>query len=280
MMELDQRDNYRELFELSTDEKAHFDRIMDYLPQRLKDSLDEKLLSIYFIKNLAGAGMADWVLAKDQEILNYILLNPRLLEEDLSYWLTYREGSMLQSTGLTLKITLEGDVNTALLYALLNQGAHILDYQEGISSFIEEDFDQHFGQRTSSDFSQGVWDTNREPLQEWAIPHRDEFVPYGLGEPLVIDRAGLFDILEAWKRGPFVSLYASLSMAEDWADWYTLTWLTQIQGYTYYWELLDGEKSLWRVEPLAKFYTRPLEYLDTTEVPSSISQETSSGQAP
>jgi hypothetical protein len=267
MMELDQRDDYRS-YSLSLEERAQLERIVNFLPQRLQNALTENLLCFYFVENFAGAGMADWVLAEDDKVAHYFLLNPELLQKTISEWLTLREGSMVQSGGLRLTITLEGDENSALLYALLHEGAHVLDYQEGITPFIEESFEELLRGRSISTFSQGVWDANLQPLAEWEIPQRENFSPYGLGAAVQTDPEGFFDILDAWKRSPFVSLYASLSVAEDWADWYTFTWLTQVKGYKNLWELSDGETVLWRHQPLAKYYIRPLEFLETSRVPS------------
>ena len=128
------------------------------LPLRHRKVIEEHLGGIVFVKNFSGAAMTDWVVDEKGAIVYYIIFNSSQLSDSLSDWLTFKSDSMFEeSTTDKVVVNVEGDYR-ALLYGLLHEVSHIVDYEMGVSPYVDTWYRSYVTKHDNeSKFTEGVW---------------------------------------------------------------------------------------------------------------------------
>lgn len=233
---------------------ALFARYVGMLPKRYQTVLSEKLMAVHFVDNFSGAGLTDWYVDEQGEIYFYMIINSALLTESLDDWLTYRENSYFKQAADSYRVRVStGTDYKALLYGLLHEGGHILDYEDNINPYLDELHKKMIGAGEISGFSRGVWERQKTPADEYDFNNRDKLNVYGIfadKPPIPADELpGMFSQLT---QTPFVSFYGGTAWHEDFADLATYYHVETKLGGRIVVELLHAGKVVDRYMPIAR----------------------------
>jgi hypothetical protein len=212
----------------SFSETSEYQSYLALLPDSYIELMDDKLLGIFLVEHFAGAGLSDWVVDDRGETYYFMILNPELFKNSVDQWMSYREDSIFEprQSDDEFHIRVSTQVNhSAMLYALMHEGAHLVDYEHGITPVVEDLFTQVTnGKRNHSPFAARVWSTQTVPLPIYDYEGRDNLNVYG-----IFPRRGLLPrkeaprLFEELRLTPFVSFYASTNWNEHLAD-YVMYW--------------------------------------------------------
>jgi hypothetical protein len=251
LRQVDQNPAYAS-YSLSDAERDLFTGYFQLLPERLRAVMEAKLLGVYFIRNFAGGGMSDYVFRgtgpDDGSMLVILILNPRVLETSLSDWIAYRDASPYEDDGqgLELRSSCSGDYK-GLVHTLTHEAAHIYDYFEGATPYVEAALAPASASAESRDFTKGIWTAYSSPAAAYSIPRLSELSAYGLGKKLPLSAAeGQYAALA---KTPFASLYGASSWAEDFAESVAWAWLGKRLGISYEVGILRGGREELRFSP-------------------------------
>ncbi len=213
------------------------------LPRHFKDILQQRLIAVYFIKNLFGSGVTDYVLDNRGNVYVVMLFNPAALKTDISTWMTFRENSVFIGDAAAVQIEINcGTQYTGFLYSLVHESTHAVDYAELYTPYPEKQIKIIKQlEKKQTPFTENVWIDMHTPRASYDFNARNSLVFYGAdGGP----RTGIRDAPQIYKQlseTPFVSLYGSTSWAEDFADFVMFYHLTQVLKQPY--EIRLTEKS-------------------------------------
>jgi hypothetical protein len=239
--------------EISADQLKLFQSYIDLLPPVYRKVFSSKLLAVYFIDNFSGAGMTEWVIDREGRTYYYLILNSSLLDTSLDDWLSYKDDSQFDQSATFPSVRVKTNTQfRALMYGLLHEGAHIVDYELGVTPYVDQQH-QRFKGRTQarSDFTDNIWLTGTQPVEQFDLKHRKEINTYGIfSKRGLIPRRELPDMFALLAKSPFVSFYSSTTWSEDLADFITYSHIEKYLGGAMSVELLGFGKILERYAPL------------------------------
>ena len=249
LKKFDGRSDY-ESYKISGQELSMFKEYLGYLPQLNRKTMQQKTVAVYFIKNFAGAGMADYVLGDNNDLYTILIVNPDVMKKTISQWQIYREQGSFVKTEAGMRLDIDcGARYTALLYLLIHESSHIVDYVHNATPYVEPNTAELFGNKKDSrDFVGGVWDDYARPIEKYEVKNTDKLSPYGLS-PAVLPDTDMVKLYENLKKTPFVSLYGSRIWAEDFAESSTFYFLTQIMKQPYKISMYEKDKKILEYSP-------------------------------
>ncbi|MDE2489810.1 MAG: hypothetical protein KGM24_03125 [Elusimicrobia bacterium] len=198
---------------------------VDGLPPRLREALDERLIAFYFVKNLKGNGLTDWVLDASSRTYVYMLLNPAGFDESLSAALTGRERSAFRGKA-DVRVD-AGPGGSGMLYTVTHESAHAFDYVRGLTPYTEPRLGELLGRAAPNGWD--VWESYANPRPADDFPARAKLRFYGFGAP-ELAAAEAPAVCAQLAASPFASLYGSRTWAEDAAELFVARHLTQDLG--------------------------------------------------
>lgn len=211
----------------TVEEMAMIGEYLEKLPPLHKRVLRERLVGIYFIHTFWGSGMADYVLDDQDELYAIMIINPETMKHDMSAWMTYRENTIFKKDDGSIRVAVDcGTEYNGLMYALLHETTHIVDYVKNYTPYPDRDMKLLGKARAETEFVKHVWADFNGPVARYDDPRRKDIALYGFrnGPHLSLkDAAPLYDILS---RTPFASLCGWIAWPEDLAEyvtWYHVT---------------------------------------------------------
>ena len=246
----DPNGNYS-LLVLEDKERSILKEYLDLLPENYLDVFKERLLGIYVVDNFLGSGMADYVISKEGLIYTILVLNPYLFSTSLSEMLTYKENTIYKTeTGdIKANIKLSGNF-LGLLYILLHEGTHILDYALRISPYVEPGMAQfQEAKKNSSPFSEETWDDYDKPKPGFQASYQGRISFYSEDENVKVPRKEAKQVYEELAGLPFVSVYSYSNWAEDLAEYAAFYILTQTQGLDYSINVVENGQTMFTLRP-------------------------------
>lgn len=237
------------LYNPTEDEKRLLGHCFGLLPSHYRMVLHEKLIGVYFVENLFGTGIADYVLSEDDEIYAILILNPVALDKNVSELLTYKEKTnfSFEENEFDLKIEMSGDYS-GLLYILAHECTHIVDYVERITPYVEPNMLTLFPDETTTfHFTEEYWVDYSEPKRPLEFKNRLAF--YRPEDTEKISAAEMPEVYSELAASPFVSLYSYVSWAEDVAEYCTMYHLTKNLGLRYEIQLLKNGEVFFQYRP-------------------------------
>ena len=236
----------------SEEERSLIQEYILKLPPVHKNVLKKRLIAIYFVNGFLGSGMADYVISKNSDIYTILVFNPLLLSTKISKWFTYRENTCFISSSSEYKIQIDcGKEFTGLMYGLLHETSHILDYILQYTPYTEPELTKINGFKVkASAFVQGIWDGYRKPSKKYAFTNRENVTFYGLGGGPKINVTDAVMLYKQLAKTPFVSLYGSLSWAEDFAELITFYHLTEKLHQPYEIKCYEKGKLVYSYSPM------------------------------
>ncbi|HNV46648.1 MAG TPA: hypothetical protein PLE73_12595 [Spirochaetota bacterium] len=220
LRKLDQAPEYQNYLVRKSD-MGQIATYLNLMPSKMRAVLQERLIGIYFINNFKGSGLTEWVRDERNNFYAFMVFNPDTLARDLSSWLTYRERSCFIANDPDISIEVDcGKKHTGFLYVLLHEAAHVVDYAQGITPYVEDSLKSISPARGArTPFVEGAWNGIRTPASPFDFPLRASLTFYGFGGGPKIPIARAIDAYRMLEKTPFVSLYGATSWAEDLADY-------------------------------------------------------------
>jgi hypothetical protein len=211
------------------------------LPGYLRETLTDRLLGIYFIEGLAGSGVTEWVSDEDGKIYAFMLYNPRILDMDMPYLLTWKENTAFNNDDPRMRIRIScGEGMDGFFYILLHESLHVYDYAHRVTPYCDDGIREYQNLGTGhSSFTKGLWCDYAAPCSRPWFHGKVRF--YGLGGPGLLPISKAREVYESLSQGPFLSIYSTQSWAEDVAELATFYHLTEVLHYPYRIDVLkDG----------------------------------------
>ena len=219
----------------TSDQRELFAEYYETLPKAFKAAMESRVIAVYFIRDFEGGGMSDYVFGGDGSMFLILMLNEKILDTSVQDWIAYRDLSPYKEdkSGLVLESRVEGgEKYRALIHTLTHEAAHIYDFAQGATPYVERHLASSGGPGAEAkDLTRGIWKDYSTPLPSYSIPRLRETSAYGLGRKLPLSAAA--SQYEALGRTPFASLYGAGSWAEDFAEAAAWTWLGERLGLRY-----------------------------------------------
>jgi len=241
------------------------------MPKLLQKLFNEKLISLYFVNNFQGSGYVEYIFSNTGEIYFILILNSATLKQSISELLTARDNTTFLNNNSNIKLniklsTAKKNNESALLYILLHEGAHIIDYTYQLTPFVEPDLKQFAKTKIEeNEFAKNVWLDYKTPIEKYNFAGRDKLSFYYLSGAPKLDIKSADNIYEMLANTPFVSLYASLNWAEDFAELFAVYYLTDVLKMKYKIEISkkiltkknkSTDKLIFFNEPMKHYQTR------------------------
>lgn len=246
----------------SADELTLLKTYLVLLPQAHQEVFSKKLLAVYLVDGFAGAGMSDWVVDREGRIYYYLILNSALFTTSIDDWFSYKENSAFDNSSASpiIRIKTQTDYK-ALMYALLHEGAHIVDYELGVTPYVDQQHRRLSGRTGErSGFTDGVWMQQSQPDARFDFKHRGDLNTYGIFPKRgLIPRNELAGMFSQLSQTPFVSFYSGTSWNEDLADYVTYRHLERKLGGAVTVELLRAGSVIDRYLPLRTAWAKQRE---------------------
>lgn len=229
LKKIDETDTYRAYIPDEAEMKI-LKEYLGYLPQKIREVLEAKLLGIFFVDTLQGGGMSDFVFDKEGVLYSVLVLNPRILKTSLGEWLRFRDASAFTTDQGVVIASDCGDSYVGLLHTLFHEASHIYDYHRQMTPWVEPGL-AALSSVTATAFTESAWATYAEPLKTHDFPERKNISFYDFGPRL--DGARAASMYVSLGATPFSSLYGSTSWAEDFAESFTWFYLEKRLGIRY-----------------------------------------------
>jgi len=187
---------------LTAPERAKVEAALASLPALNRHVLDKKLRYLAFVDGIPGEGTGLTGQVEKTGLFD-ITLRASIVDESLSSFLTTKERRVFSDDGSGITVTVQGTGTDALTYVLLHESTHVVDSACGITA------------EPHSQFTGGIWAAHREMVSELASSTAATTYFHG-GHTIGIGKAAA--VYDALAQTPFVSLYATASRNEDFAE--------------------------------------------------------------
>ena len=249
------------------DELALIKSYIALLPPVLQTVLADKLLGFYLVDNFPGGALTDWVVDGEGRVYYYMVFNSAQLTSSVDDWLSLKDNSPFDDSNTTLSIKVQTQTPyKALLYGLLHEGAHVLDYEQGLTPYVDTLHKYLKNLKLESTaFTAGVWINQKTPKAEYDFAHRSKMNFYRIFPNLkLIPRAEMPKLFAQLKQTPFVSFYSGSSWNEHLADYVAYYHIEKKLGGSITLQLLNQGKVIDSYAPLK---TPNAQRLDKTMAP-------------
>ncbi|MDO9067120.1 MAG: hypothetical protein Q7W05_01530 [Deltaproteobacteria bacterium] len=231
LKKLDERDDYRPYIPTLEDTNKIV-AALHAIPDIQRVVLDRRLVGIYFVENFSAGGYSDYLYDRDGNLYTILVLNPAILSTGISKWIREKELSAFKNDIADINLTVEcreGNM-TALVYIMLHETTHIMDYVSGCTPYVEKDLAHRGKSLDSSSFTGEAWLDYDLPLARYDFPLRSKLGFYGAAKDSGISRSELPGLYRSLAATPFTNLYASQNWAEDFAETAAFSSLARIIG--------------------------------------------------
>jgi hypothetical protein len=229
---------------LTKEERRQLNEAFDALPPLHRKVLGERLRTLSFLDGMPNTALTSPVDPKAEYRQYDITIRASIFRQTASQWLTEKESTCFDAAGTNRSVSIEVGDGPAILYALLHEGAHVVDGVVHITPY-----EAPGGKPPDpTPFTRGVWTDRTTP----APPYRDlllEGVAFRRGgKALSMEVAPrLYDDLS---RTPYASLYASGNWGDDLAEYVALYHLTHELDQPYRIVVREGGRELSVYEPM------------------------------
>jgi len=217
----------------SQEDRRVLEKYYQLLPSKYKELLSKKLIGVFFVNSFMGGGMTE-IVYMDNIPFVIVVLNPKILSETLSEWMTYRDSSPYYKSDKIKMRSVCTSNDKAVLHTMLHETSHIYDFYNEISGgFVEKKVKRYT-------FSADVWKDAHHPIIDYDFENRKIIKLYVSGEKLNMSEA----IIEyqKLKDTPFASIYGTQNIVEDFAEAFTWYYMKEKLNIDYKVEI-DYENS-------------------------------------
>jgi hypothetical protein len=231
---------------LTAEERRQLNEALNALPPLHRQVLGERLRTLSFLDGMPNTALTSPV-DPNAEYRQYdITIRGSIFQQTASEWLTQKERTCFASEGSSRDVSIEVGDGPAILYALLHEGAHVVDGVVHITPY--EAPGGKPPDPTASPFTRGVWTDRTTPAPPFRDPLLESVAYRRGGKPLSMEVAPrLYDELN---RTPFASLYGSSNWGDDLAEYVALYHLTHGLDQPYRIVVREGGRELSVYEPM------------------------------
>jgi hypothetical protein len=198
-------------------ERAIVTNALAQLTPLQREVLQKRLRAIYFIDGLPNNALTFSEGGSKVEPTYSIAVRAGVLHETISELVTRKERTLFDSAGSDLSVTVDAGTLNAMVYVLLHEATHIVDFVVGATP----DNPAHPG--GNHPLVSGIWRDSRTPVDEYRLPILMGIL-WRTGRAMPITQAA--DLYGALGRTPFISVYASCDSHDDLAELVAWTELT------------------------------------------------------
>ncbi len=259
LKELDGRKDYTP-YQPNSREIRIIENSLTILPPLYRQLLKKKLIGIYFINNFLGNGLTDWVVDSSDSVYTVMVFNSSVFSKNMSDLLTEKEQTCFTKDDISYNISIDcGKKYNGFYYILLHESTHAVDYVMNITPYTEIHYKKYLRLAgTDTDFTRNIWDGYDRAHDRFLFTGHLLF--YSSRPQLHISEA--IDIYRDLSRSPFVSLYGSLSWAEDLAEMATFYHITHIMKEPFVINVMHNHGAAFSVRPLESLKVKErLKYL-------------------
>jgi hypothetical protein len=182
-----------------------------------REVLQKRLRAIYFIDGMPNNALTFADGGSTAEPTFSIAVRSGALNETISELVTRKERTLFNNSGSEWSVTVDAGTLNAMVYVLLHEATHIVDYSMGTTP-------DSGPPSCNYPLVSGIWRDRITPVDTYKLPilMSISYRQNGRAMP-VSDAPSLYDALE---HTPFVSVYASSNWHDDLAELVAWTELT------------------------------------------------------
>lgn len=151
------------------------------------------------------------------------MFNPAVLNRGLDTQFTYRERTCFKPTPPWSVRVESGADESGLLYVLLHEATHGVDYVHGLTPLVVEGMRRYRASiPAETPFTRAIWRSYDVPVPSFQFHGRPSISFYGFDRGPKMDLLQGLSVYRALTNTPFATLYGAQNWAEDLADLTTL----------------------------------------------------------
>ena len=231
LKKMDNRNDYLAYVPTASEMRQIVDAL-DNIPDRQKAAMLSRLVGIFFVSNLSSGGYSDYLFDRNGTLHTILVLNPAILHTGISQWIKDKEMSAFfdDKSGVVMSVDCDEGERSALLYILLHESAHQLDYIAGCTPYVEKDLSKSGKPLNGVPFAAVTWKGYDLPLPAFDYSRRSQLRFYGNDDSAKLPGREMPAAYRRLAKTPFTLLYASQNWAEDFAETVAFTELKRIIG--------------------------------------------------
>lgn len=208
------------IFPVGDAERAKLKAAMGVLPPSWQSILKEHLVAIYPVQNYWGGGYTEYLPEKSGAVRSYMVVNAASLQATISRWMTWKESTAFLGDVDDVRVRVDaGGQLSGFDYVFIHEAGHVVDYAMRKTPWVEADLKTLYDlPGTPVPFTRGIWSGYRDLEPAWKLPGRANLSVYGFKGKPRLPYSSAADFYRDLAKTPFVSMYASMSWAEDFAD--------------------------------------------------------------
>jgi hypothetical protein len=212
----------------TSEELSHAREYLSLLPKGYQSILGSHLLGIYFIEDLKGSALTEFVYDEAKNLYAFIAFNSATLSVPMSDWLTLRDNSCFKPDGSNARLfsSCSGSY-TGFLYAILHESSHVVD------AVLHHHPNQAPKDERAFPFVASFWKGFTQPVPKFDFPQRKNLAFYGLGGGPKLSIKDALPTYRALAQSPFASLYGSQTILEDFAELFTWSYYSKVLHQEY-----------------------------------------------
>lgn len=181
-----------------------------------REVLQNRLRAIYFIDGLPNNALTFPDGGTTTEPVYSIAVRAGALHETVSELVTRKERTLFDGAASELSVTVDGGTLNAMVYVLLHETTHVVDFAVGTTPDPAHPIGDH-------PLVSGIWRNGITPVDQYRLPLLMRIF-WRTGRIMPITQAA--DLYDALGRTPFISVYASCDSHDDLAELVAWTELT------------------------------------------------------
>lgn len=197
-------------------ERAILTKALAQLPDFHREVLQTRLRAIYFIDGFPNNALTFPEGGSTTEPTYSIAVRSGALHETISELVTRKERTLFDSAGSEPSVTIDAGTLNAMVYVLLHEATHIVDFAVGATPDPAHPGGSH-------PLVSGIWRDDRTPVDEYRLPILTSILWRNRRAMSIMHAPDLYDALG---RTPFISVYASCDSHDDLAELVAWTELT------------------------------------------------------
>ncbi|HLK59889.1 MAG TPA: hypothetical protein VKU00_25230 [Chthonomonadaceae bacterium] len=231
---------------LTEEEQRKLSAAFAALPPLHRRILSEHLRSVSFLDSMPNTALTSTVNPGEPYRVCDITIRAAILHQNVSEWLTEKERSCFSPDGSPLSVSIEAGKRDALIYVLLHEATHIVDFCQGMTT--NQPSDNPPAGAVPGAFTRDVWSDRTLPAPPYRDPLREHVRFYAGGEALPIDQAEA--VYQSLRRTPFVSLYGGSNCADDLAEYVAVYHWTRMLKQPFRIVIRKEGKTVFTYEPM------------------------------
>jgi hypothetical protein len=173
-----------------------------------------------------------------------LIFNPSVFKMNMTDWTTYKVNTCFKKSDKHIDIKINtGKKYSSLMGILLHETSHVIDFHNKIS------FNRLKKVNTKLLFD-GIWYDLKNPIKKYNQLVEDKISFYGIKNGPNIENTKAEIIYTKLMNTPFVSLYGSMNMRDDFAELMTYYILTKKLNQPYEIKILQNSKNVFTYEPM------------------------------